>query len=115
MDALRDLGRFDEALVASEKAIACDPNNWRGWNGKALILKQLKRYDDALTTYKQIVTLEPSVAQVWMDMSSVLRALGHHEEALKAEERAHAIRNASPPLQIVQEPLVHTSKEQEVG
>ncbi|HBE29613.1 MAG TPA: serine/threonine protein kinase, partial [Ktedonobacter sp.] len=42
-NALHDLKRYKEALVAYEQALRLDPDNANAYNGKGLIFDQLKR------------------------------------------------------------------------
>ncbi len=52
--------RFDEALIAYEKALALDPALASGWLGRGNVSYELKRFDEALIAYEKAFALEPA-------------------------------------------------------
>ena len=47
------MGRFEDALVCHEKALACNPPNILGWYNKALVQEDFERIEDAILSYQQ--------------------------------------------------------------
>jgi tetratricopeptide (TPR) repeat protein len=57
---LNNLGKNDEALECSNKALELDPNNAWALINKAAALNGLKRYDEALECSNKALELDPS-------------------------------------------------------
>ena len=87
-NALLKLGRNDEALQASEKAIEIDPNYAIAWNNKAAAFLNLGKYNDGLLAAEKANELDPSYAIAWSNKASALNSLGKCDEGLKAAEKA---------------------------
>ena len=45
------LKRYDEALVAYDRALALEPELDNAWYGRGNVLRELKRYDEAIEAY----------------------------------------------------------------
>jgi tetratricopeptide (TPR) repeat protein len=67
------LGRYSEALVAYEKAIALDPTNAVYWKNKGGDLEWLNRNSEALIAYEKAIALDPTY-QVAIDDKKDLEA-----------------------------------------
>ncbi len=59
LDFLR-LGKFNEAIVAFDKAIEKDPTNIYLLNNKAAALETLGRYEESLELYEKAVKINPA-------------------------------------------------------
>jgi tetratricopeptide (TPR) repeat protein len=90
-DALRNLGREEEALAAYDQALALNPNFAVAWNNKGNALYGLKRYKEAIAAYDRALALNPNFAVAWSNKASCLRALGREAQAQEAERRAKAL------------------------
>jgi tetratricopeptide (TPR) repeat protein len=86
--ALLKLGRNDDALKASEKAIDLDPNYVIAWNNKAAALINLGKYNDGLMAAEKAIELDPKYATAWSNRASALNSLGKYDEGLLAAEKA---------------------------
>lgn len=86
--ALYKLGRNEEALEASEKAVEIDPNYAVAWVNNAAALLKLKRYDEALQASEKAIELDPNYAIAWNNKAAALHNLGRNDEALDASEKA---------------------------
>ena len=71
--ALSNLGRFEEALAACDRALALDPND-ASWNNKGNALNDLGRYEEALAAYDRALALDPNVAMAWNNKGGALNA-----------------------------------------
>jgi tetratricopeptide (TPR) repeat protein len=88
---LMSLRRYQEALVATEKAITLDPTDAMGWNNKAVILYEFRRPKEALAAAEKAITLDSTNATAWNSKAGVLHNLRRYQEALAAVERAIAL------------------------
>jgi tetratricopeptide (TPR) repeat protein len=86
--ALLDLGRYDEALQASENAIELDPDYAIAWNNKGAALINLHRYDEALQALEKAIELDPTYEKAWSNKAAALIDLHRYDEALQASEKA---------------------------
>jgi len=89
-DHLKQLGRYEDALVAYNQAIRLSTDKEDtalACEEKGEILCQLKRYDEALRAYKRAIRLVPRWASLHYGMSFVLGQLGRADEAKAAYER----------------------------
>ncbi len=87
-EALRMLGRNDEALPAFERALAIEPDNVLAKEGKGALLTVTGDYEGALEILEQLLKEEPDNAYALSYKGEALRLQGRHEEALAALDRA---------------------------
>lgn len=79
--ALRNQERYDDALVASDLALQCDPRNAPAIHNRGLVLARLGRADEALQTYDSLVQGGLRAAPLWLNRGVALMDLGRVEEA----------------------------------
>src|SRR6266571_1034264 len=89
--ALNRLGRFEESLVAYDRALALDPSNASAHNNRGVALCDLGRFQDGLVAFDQAFTLNPSNANYPSGRSWALLNLGRVEDALAACDQALAL------------------------
>ena len=58
-DALKNLGRFDDALDRYEKALEVDPQNTSALIGRGDVLNNLGRFGDELLCYEKVLEIDP--------------------------------------------------------
>jgi tetratricopeptide (TPR) repeat protein len=63
--ALSNLGKNDEALECSNKALELDPNSAWAFTNKAAALNGLKRHDEALECSNKALELDPNSIPNW--------------------------------------------------
>ena len=92
-NALYDLQRNEEALVAYDHALALGPalTDAFVWNNKGNALNALQRNEEALVAYDHALALDPTLAAAWYGKAIALRALGRVAEAEAAERRAREL------------------------
>jgi tetratricopeptide (TPR) repeat protein len=88
---LTDLGRYDEAIVAADKAVALYPREHGIWNNKGYAYSQMGRYSDAAAAYDKAVTLDPEYLKGWINKGDALLKAGKAGEAADAYNRALAL------------------------
>ncbi len=95
-NALRDLGRQQEALRSYNRAIQLKANYAEAHYNRGLVLQDLKRFADALTSYDQAIKFNPTYAAAYNNRGVVLRELKRLEEAVASHDRAIALRPEYP-------------------
>ncbi len=81
---LINLGRNDEALQASKKAIELDPSYALAWNINAIALVNLGKNDEALQASQKAIELNPNLAWAWYTKGYALNSQIKYEEAVQA-------------------------------
>ena len=82
--ALVWLGRLDEALASTDRAIYIDPKCWPARADRGLILTLLGRLDEAVVACDEAIKLNPKSAVSWYYRADALRGLGRWSQALLA-------------------------------
>ncbi len=85
--ALYELGRYNEALQAFERAISLDPKPVT-YVRKGDVLYKLGRYNDSLIAYQQALRLDSTFAVAYNNMGNTLEQIGRRLEAQQAYETA---------------------------
>ena len=86
--AFQDLGKYDEALKAYDKAIEIDPHYAEAWNNKGTALCSQGKHDEAIQAFDKAIELNPQFAASWSNKSAALYGQGKYGEALKACDKA---------------------------
>lgn len=81
---LSQLGRFEEALDAYEKALELEPDYVLTWNNKGTALMNLNRYEEALMAFNKAIEVDSGHVLAWHNKGVILNELGCSEEALEA-------------------------------
>lgn len=90
-DSLYWVGAYQEALVASERAIALDPDFKEAWNIKGLALGGLGRVQEALVAYDRALALDPKFREAWYNKGVALGNLRRYQQALSCFEAAQRL------------------------
>jgi tetratricopeptide (TPR) repeat protein len=86
---LGNLGKYDEAIKAYDKAIESDPHNLKAWNNKGIALYALNKSDEAIDAYNKSIVINPydSINQAVRNAKEKdLDKLGQPDKALKADD-----------------------------
>jgi tetratricopeptide (TPR) repeat protein len=75
-NALRDLGRHEEALAQFDRAVALNPEHAETRNDRGVLLVRMQRYDEALDDYGRAIELDPELGLAYLNRGSLLQALG---------------------------------------
>lgn len=76
------LERFEEALIAFERAIKIRENFYPAWYGKGNVLSALGRHDRAINAYQKTVKIKPDFYLAWRDKGALLAYLDRPHDAL---------------------------------
>jgi tetratricopeptide (TPR) repeat protein len=98
--AFSGLGRSDEAITASNRAIGLDPN--RGHASLALAFASLGHYQEATVAVDRAIKIDPDVAWLHALRGSVLSELSRFDEAIAACDRANELDpNIAPAYEVL--------------
>jgi len=106
-EALRELGRYDEAEEHYESALRVGPGFKEAINGLADLLMAQERYGEALDRYQALARIEPENAATHSRIGIALLETGRAEEALASFERALSL---DPTLDSAREYRDHLRK-----
>jgi tetratricopeptide (TPR) repeat protein len=73
--SLRLLKKLPEALEASERALALDPEEDTFWFGKGLVLVEFERFEEALACFRRASELDPEFVNYLSAQGEVLSRL----------------------------------------
>ena len=78
---LQQNGRLADSLVASQKSVACRPQDAEAHNNLGNIFKALDRLDEAEASYRKATILKPDFSQAYNNLANMLKELGRSEDA----------------------------------
>ena len=91
-NALRDLGRLDDAVASYRRALAIKPDYAEAHGNLGIVLQDLGRLDDAVASYRRALAIQPEYAKAHNNLANVLRDLGRLDDAVESYRRALAIK-----------------------
>ena len=93
--ALKELGKYKEALGCYDKALSIDPGLVGAWLNKGAVFGKLGNYKEALGCYDKAVGINPKNVHAWFNKGVALINLGRKpEETIGCFEQV--IERASP-------------------
>jgi tetratricopeptide (TPR) repeat protein len=85
-NALKDLGRYEEALSNYDKALALRPDFAEVHYNRGIALQELGRLGPALTSYQKAIAFKPNDAEAYWNRALVLLLSGDFEKGWKEYE-----------------------------
>ena len=79
--ALKKMGKINESLVASQKAVQLNPQDAEAYYNLGNTFKDLSRFDEAEVHYKKAIETKPNYAEAHYNLSNMLKEQGRLEEA----------------------------------
>ncbi len=64
-DALDEMGKYDEAIMSYDKAIAIKKDYYLALNNKGVTLKKLKKYEDAIESFQNAISFKKFYVEAW--------------------------------------------------
>jgi protein O-GlcNAc transferase len=89
--ALQHLGKFEEALVSLDQALALRPDYAEAWLDRGNVCASLGRSKESLAAYQRALDTNPGLAGAWVGRGNVLCGLERHDEALGCYDAALAL------------------------
>ncbi len=86
-EALYEVGRVDDAVVAYERMLEDRPHDPQAWFMLALSYWYLDRYPDAASAFERVLDLNPRHRVAWRQLGHTYLAMGQGEKALDAFRR----------------------------
>jgi tetratricopeptide (TPR) repeat protein len=97
-NALRALGRFDEAAACHRRAITISPDYAEAHNNLGSALRDIGNLNEAAICYRRALQLKPDLAVATSNLGKLLHDLGQPEEAAASYRRALAVNPNMPEL-----------------
>jgi len=94
---LGGLGRFDEAIATSTRAMELDPLSPIIIGALGDIYFYARRYDEAIDLYKRTLELDPEFLAGHTDLARAYELAGRYDEAIAEFETAAALAPKGPP------------------
>jgi len=87
-NALKDVGRFDDAIVCFRKAIAIKPDFAEAYYNLGVIFEKLKQLGEAVESYGYALKVKPDLLKAHNNLGNVLRQMGRLKSAQDSFNRA---------------------------
>lgn len=84
-------GRFDEAKVSFEAALAVDPQHFRALTNLGNVALEEKRVDDAIDYYQRTIKLNDGFANAHHNLGVAYRRKGHLSKSVKSLKTAQRL------------------------
>jgi tetratricopeptide (TPR) repeat protein len=78
---LKQMGKINESLVASQKSVQLGPLDTAAHYNLANTLKEIGRLDEAEVSYKKAIELKPDYAEAHNNLGNTLKEIGRLDEA----------------------------------
>jgi tetratricopeptide (TPR) repeat protein len=94
-NALRDLGRFEEAVASYDQAVKFKPDYHVVWNNRGNVLRDLGRFEEAVASYDEAVKIKSDKHEAWDNRGYALHKQGKLPDAIKSYDKALEIKSDS--------------------
>ncbi len=88
--------RYQEAIIAYERASAIAPKSAAPWSNRGIALVRLERFDEALAAYDHAISLDKTDDSPWLNKGVILSRFKRYDEALAAYNHALTLNPAEP-------------------
>jgi tetratricopeptide (TPR) repeat protein len=82
------LGRFEEAIVAHQRAVEANPNYYQAWVNLGIAYRLAGNLDEAEKSYKRALAIEPNYAELHASLGALYVFKDDPENAIKALQEA---------------------------
>lgn len=89
--ALKNLGRFEEAVSSFDQVITLKPNDPTVWNVKGLTLLEDNKEIEALDCFERGLAIDSQLSDMWYNKGVTLNRLKKYEDSVRALDRSLAI------------------------
>lgn len=87
-DELANQGRYAEALISFNRAIASNSSFHEAWVFRAVVLIHLEQYQVALESCDRALECCPTNSEAWLFRGVALQRLGQYQQAYASYDRA---------------------------
>jgi len=92
--ALGELGRYEEELASTERAVSLRPRYLGAWVNRGYALLKLKRYREAQASFTRALEIFPGYAAAWTNKGITHCHVGEYAQALACFAEAERLRPA---------------------
>lgn len=85
------MGELVAALDACNEVVDLDPNFWRGYNNRALVLMELGRYEESAADIEKGIELRPYAKKLQLTRAKLLDATNPVEPTVEIDDRRKAV------------------------
>ena len=89
------LGKLQKALDACDRVVAIDPDFWRAYNNRALVLIELGRFEESEADIARGQALRPTSKKLKLTRGRLLDATDPVEPTVEIDDRRDASRGSS--------------------
>ena len=89
---LSELGRFDEAIVQSNKFLKMKPNSAEAHNNLGSIFLQTGKTDQAIEQFRLAIKCNPGLPQAFLNLASALKKQGKPQDAIEYYKQAAKVK-----------------------
>jgi len=89
---LKQIGKINESLVASQKSVQLNPQDAEAHNNLGVLLKELGRLEEAEGSCRKAITLKPDLAEAHYNLGNTLKELGKLDDAEASYRKAIALK-----------------------
>jgi tetratricopeptide (TPR) repeat protein len=90
--ALKNLGRFEEAVASFDQVITLKPKDAEVWNVKGLTLLEMDKESEALDCFERGLAIDSQLSHIWFNKGMTLERLKKYEDSVRALDRSLAIK-----------------------
>jgi tetratricopeptide (TPR) repeat protein len=105
------LGRFKDAVVALDRAIALKPNFYQAFFVKGMALSAQDQFSEAIAAFDAATRLEPRFYEAWRMKAQMLEAMKQYPQALAAINQAIQIQPSDSLLYSLKGDLLYQSNQ----
>jgi tetratricopeptide (TPR) repeat protein len=81
-------GRYEDAIEFYKKAIQSNPEDYKSWCAKGVVLTKLRRFDEAIQALNQALRINSDFADAWYEKARCYAVQGNIESAVENLKRA---------------------------
>jgi len=87
-NALKDLGRSDDAVPCYRQALLLEPDHTEALNNLGTILHNQGRFDEAISSYKEALRITPDYAEALYNLAVTLQSVNRLKDAVLCYQKA---------------------------